>query len=255
MKNLSANRFRRIKILLIFVFMSGHGLLILNQILPNFSPMSAYAQSADKFDSDFDTLVRNDFFAGMTGNEERLERAMKNAEAVLAKNPKHAQALVWHGGGQLARASLAYRKGDTKRGDKLWQQGLKEMDEALSYAPDRIDVIIGRSATIIGLAQSGFNSLDKESRALLESALLGYEQVYQKQKPHFSQISEHSRGELLFGLASGWSILGEYKKAQFYLRLISKEVKDSTYEKEARKWSGSKQQIIEHNCRGCHISY
>src|SRR4051812_12527716 len=47
----------------------------------------------------FDEIVRGDFFAGMMGDTARLERGMKYCEEVLSKNPKHAEALVWHGGG------------------------------------------------------------------------------------------------------------------------------------------------------------
>lgn len=237
----------RMRTLLVILLVAFSGWMIFKRTE---SPAS-YAQSSDQFDKQFDRLVRDDFFAGMTGDTEKLDRAMKNAEEVLARNPKHAQALVWHGGGMIARASMAYRKGDYKLGDELWQRGLQEMNEAVALAPDRIDVIIGRSATIIGLAQAGWDANDKEGRALLESALLGYEKVYQAQRSYFSTISEHSRGELLFGLASGWSILGEHKKAQFYLGRITKETKGSSYEEEARRWIG-KRQVIEHDCRGCH---
>jgi hypothetical protein len=165
----------------------------------------------------FDELVRNDFFAGMMGDKERLDRGMKFCEEILAKDPKHADALVWHGGGLLTRAANAYRKGDQTLGDKLWELGLKEMNDAVALQPDNMGIKIGRSATIIGVAQSGWDSTNSESRALLESALLDYEKIYQWQKPSFSKLSSHSRGELLFGLASGWSILGNDEKARYYL--------------------------------------
>jgi tetratricopeptide (TPR) repeat protein len=250
MKKTNAFCIYRIKIALVIVFVVGFGLIKFQQK----ESLTSYAQSADRFDKQFDYLVRADFFAGMTGDVERLDRAMKNAEAVLSKNPKHAQALVWHGGGLIARAAIAYRKGDNKNGDELWERGLKEMDEALVFAPDRIDVIIGRSATIIGLTQAGWDANDRKSRALLKSALLGYEKVYREQKPYFSKIDEHSRGELLFGLASGWSLLGEHQKAREYLRLIGKQVKGTDYETEAQKWLDKKTRVIEHDCRGCHIN-
>jgi tetratricopeptide (TPR) repeat protein len=250
MKKTSVRCINWVKIVLIIVFISGFGLITFIQK----ESKTSFAQSADRFDKQFDGLVRADFFAGLTGNVERLDRAMKNAEAVLANNPKHAQALVWHGGGVLARASIAYRNGDNKIGDKLWERGLKEMDDAITLAPNRIDVIIGRSATIIGLAQAGWNANDKRGAALLRSALLGYEKVYQEQKTYFSKIDEHSRGELLFGLASGWSILGEHQKSREYLRHIMKEVKGTDYEPEARKWLDRKPAVIEHDCRGCHAN-
>lgn len=203
----------------------------------------------------FDSLVRDDFFAGMMGDTARLDRGMKFCEEILAANPKHADALVWHGGGLLARAAQAYAKGDTSAGDSLWKRGLKEMNDAATLEPDNIRVKIGRSATLIGLAQSGWDPSDAEGRALLLSALNDYEKVYQWQKPFFRKISMHSRGELLFGLASGWSILGEREKALKYLRLIIEEGKGTKYEREAQRWLDiTPLPVVQHDCTGCHIS-
>ncbi|HEX8847430.1 MAG TPA: hypothetical protein VF791_22490 [Pyrinomonadaceae bacterium] len=202
----------------------------------------------------FDALVRDDFFAGMMGDASRLERGMKFTEEILAVNPKHADALVWHGGGLLARAAQAYAKGDVSAGDSLWKRGLKEMNDAARFEPHNMRVKIGRSATLIGLAQSGWDSSDAEGRALLLSALKDYEKVYQWQKPFFRKLSMHSRGELLFGLASGWSILGERRKALKYLRLIIEECRGTKYEREAQRWLNiTPLPVVQHDCTGCHI--
>src|SRR5205085_8463594 len=96
----------------------------------------------------FDELVRSDFFAGMMGDEARLSRGMTFCEEVLAKNPRHAEALVWHGGGLLTRAAQAYAKGEQSLGDKLWQRGLDEMNRAGEFEPQNIGVKIGRSAAL-----------------------------------------------------------------------------------------------------------
>jgi hypothetical protein len=203
----------------------------------------------------FDALVRDDFFAGMMGDAARLDRGMKFCEEILAANPKHADALVWHGGGLLARAAQAYARGNTALGDSLWNRGLKEMNDAVTFEPDNMGVKIGRSATLIGLAQSGWDSSDAEGRALLLSALTDYEKVYQWQKPFFPKLSMHSRGELLFGLASGWSILGERGKALKYLRLIIEEGRGTKYEREAQRWLDiTPLPVVQHDCTGCHIS-
>ena len=206
-------------------------------------------------DDNLDAIVRSDFFAGMMGNKARLDRGMKYCEDLLAKNPKNAEALVWHGGGLLVRAVHAYTKGDDANGDKLWKTGIEEMNNAAALAPDNMKVKIGRSATLIGYAQSGWDPSDSQSRVLLESALLDYETVYRWQKPNFSRVPIHSRGELLFGLASGWSILGNDRKAREYLMLILKECKDTPYEAEARRWLARKWPlVIQHDCIGCHVS-
>jgi hypothetical protein len=105
------------------------------------------------------------------------------------------------------------------------------------------------------LAQSGWDPSDKEARALLTSAVTDYEKVYQLQKPTFDKIPLHSRGELLFGLASGWSILGDNEKAGVYLKLVIANCKDSRYQKEAEKFLAQKPMpTIDHNCSGCHAA-
>lgn len=200
-----------------------------------------------------DKVVRNDFFAGMMGDKAKLDRGMKFCEDILASDSKHPEALVWHGGGLLTRAENAYRAGEPSLGDKLWEMGLREMNTAVTLQPNNMAVLIGRSATIVGVAQSGWDASDANSRALLESALRDYEKVYEWQKPAFDKLSNHSRGELLFGLASGWSILGHHEKARYFLSRIIEKCAGTDYETEAQTWlKGKSETVIQHDCRGCH---
>ena len=57
----------------------------------------------------FDDLVREDFFAGMSGDTARFDRAMTTCEEMLARDPRNAPALVWHGAGLLVRSGIAFR--------------------------------------------------------------------------------------------------------------------------------------------------
>ena len=250
-----ARRVRLLKCLLVLVFAGSYAALHHTRAFVTSAQFRVeYPAARQESEERFDALVRGDFFAGMMGDDARLERGMKFCEEILSKNPKHAEALVWHGGGLLARASRAYAKGDSRLGDGLWERGLKEMDEAVALAPGHMGIKIGRSATLVGLAQSGWDASDPRGRALLESALADYEIVYRWRRPVFSTLTEHSRGELLFGLASGWSILGEHRKARAYLRLVLKECKDTSYAAEARRWlAGAPNAVVQHDCRGCHV--
>lgn len=260
--NLPAARHRQSIKCLFVIMMCGLYAATSSQFFKRYAAVSVLAQSPKTQEGGkprnaprFDSLVRDDFFAGMMGDTARLDRGMKFCEEILAVNPKHADALVWHGGGLLARAAQAYAKGETSAGDSLWNRGLKEMNDAARLEPDNMRVKIGRSATLIGLAQSGWDSSDPKGRALLLSALQDYEKVYQWQKPFFRKLSMHSRGELLFGLASGWSILGERGKALKYLRLILEECQGTKYEREAQRWLDiTPLPVIQHDCTGCHIS-
>jgi hypothetical protein len=218
------------------------------------APAIIQAVRKQRQDNRFDMLVRDDFFAGMMGDTARLDRGMKICEDILAKSPKDAEALVWHGGGLLTRAAQAYTKGDSALGDRLWTFGIKEMNDARAVEPANMGVKIGRSATLIGIAQSGWDQSDSQARRSLRSALLDYEEVYRQQQSYFDKLSNHSRGELLFGLASGWSILGDHRKARDYLLLILKFCKDTAYEIEARPWlDRQRQTVIQHDCVGCHV--
>ncbi|MBV9241349.1 MAG: hypothetical protein JO314_05000 [Acidobacteria bacterium] len=229
-------------------------LLLYLVVISSWHDAGVDAQTTSQQTERFDSIVREDFFAGMFGDTARLDKGMKYCEAVLAKDPKHAEALVWHGGGMLARSAISYRNGDSTAGKLQWEQGLDEMNEAVKYAPDDIGVKIGRSATLIGLAQSGWNSQDAQARELLRSALDDYEFVYRSQEKEFSDVDLHSRGELLFGLASGWSILGDHEKTRQYLELIKIWCKGSRYDTEARQWLVGKPRVVTHDCTGCHIS-
>ena len=82
--------------------------------------------------------------------------------------------------------------------------------------------------------------------------LHNFEIVFKQQEPSFGKISLHSRGELLFGLASGWSILGDDKKARAYLELVLKWCGGTRYEREAKNLLGLSPRVIQHNCSGCH---
>ena len=154
---------------------------------------SLLAQKPANQSERFDLLVREDFFAGIFGDEVRLDRGMKYCEEILAKNPNHAQALVWHGGGLVTRASSVYARGETAAGDRMWQQGMAEINRAREIAPDDMGVKIGRSALIVGMAGSGFDPDDPEGRKLLESAVRDYESVYQAQKSLIAGLSSHNR--------------------------------------------------------------
>src|SRR5215472_2382702 len=92
------------------------------------APASNETQSGPR--ERFDYLVREDYFAGLAGDQAALERAIKVCEDALAKNPKHAEALVWHGSGLMLRSRFAFQKGDIRNGAQWWERGLDEMDQA-----------------------------------------------------------------------------------------------------------------------------
>lgn len=201
----------------------------------------------------FDMMVREDFFAGIAGNMERLERAMKVTEETLLKNPKHAEAKVWHGSGVFFRSSQAFQAGDMQRGMTLWQQGLDEMEEAVKLAPENVGVLIPRGASLI--ASSRYTP-PQFGRPILETGVNDWEKVLKLQEPSFGQMPVHSRGELLMGLADGWNRLGNKDKAKQYFERMTTELRGSAYEQKAKAWLENKPESKSpefFNCAGCHV--
>src|SRR6185295_7500967 len=131
----------------------------------------------------FDYLVRADFFAGAAGNEARLKKVLDLCEQTLADNPRHAEALVWHGAATMVLAGRAFQSGDMATGGPLFERGLKEMNDAAALAPDNPGVLIPRAAVLFEATR---NMPPDMARPLLESAVQNYERVLEIQSPLFA---------------------------------------------------------------------
>ena len=200
----------------------------------------------------FDYVVRDDFFAGLRGDAARLSRAMKVCEEILAKNPRHAEALVWHGAALLVQARGAFERGDRDGARTLSTRGVGEMEAAVAMAPADVGVLVPRGAVLSGAARA-VRDPDRAA-AFMRTAVGDYEKAVAVQGPSFAQLSEHARGELLGGLADGWYRLGNEERARGYLTRLAAELPGSTYADAARQW-------LEHTplrggpgltCMGCH---
>ena len=199
----------------------------------------------------FDMAVRADFFAGYAGDEARLQKAMALCESILADNPNHPEALVWHGSGLLFQAGRAFRAGDAQRGMQLFQTGLKQMNDAVSLAPDDVAVLIPRGAVLLAATA---NMDPVQARPLVEQAVADYEQVLSIQAPYFDTLGDHPRGELLFGLAEGSARLGRLDKARMYFERLVKDAPMSGQNPRAQEWleTGSVPKVPGIGCVGCH---
>ncbi len=198
----------------------------------------------------FDLRVRNYFFAGFSGDAAALEKGMKICEESLAADPKNAEALVWHGSGLYFQAGQAFQKGDQQNGMQLWTRGLKEMDDAVELAPEGIGVRIARGAVL--LTGSRFVSPDM-SRPLIAKGVGDFEAAYKMQGPDLSGLGTHPHGELMIGLADGYSRLGDQEKAQQWFERIQKELPGTPYARSAGTWLETKSLAPQQaGCLGCH---
>jgi hypothetical protein len=170
----------------------------------------------------FDEIVRADFFAGFRGDAARLDRGMKLCEDELATNPTNADALVWHGAGLMFLAGEAARRQDFAAAGERARRGRAEVDRAEQLAPDSLSVMLVRAVV---LNASAPNVRDQaQGRMMQEAAVAGFERALAIQTPYLDRLSEHSRGELLAGLAEGWSRLGDTERSRGYRERIVKEL-------------------------------
>ena len=201
----------------------------------------------------FDHKVRQDFFAGFAGNTEALARAMKICEEVLAANPNHPEALVWHGAGLYFEAGKAIQGQDRAKAIELFQRGVKEMDQAVELAPDSVAVRIPRGAALLASTR---HMSDSPMRAgLIAKGIGDYAHVYEMQKDSLDKLGEHPRGELLFGLAEGHSRAGNSGQAELFFRKIKADMPGTVYAKRSAKWLETKTlTTAETGCVGCHVA-
>jgi hypothetical protein len=193
--------------------------------------------------------VRTDFFAGFTGDMARFERAMTLCETILANSPDHAEALVWHGGGLAFRSGLAFQSGDFQKGGELWGRGMAEMGRAVSLEPDNVGVRIPRAATLM---EASRQMPAAQAGPILKLAVDDYERVLALQSAYFDKLSDHARGELLFGLADGWARLGDKDKARDYFTRLTSTATGSGRVTYAKAWLDGAPPASVGRCVGCH---
>ena len=241
-----------VQLLLVALFVIGIGIILFSA---NGKPSLAATDDnpqATQADARFDMTVRADFFSGFAGDREAFNRAMKVCDETLAKNPKHAEALVWHGSGLLFTSGDAFRAGKVSEGMETWQRGLNEMDTAVALQPDNIGVLIPRAATL--LETSKFIRQKEVADKLLQKAVDDYEKVLRLQAPIYNKIGTHARGELLMGIALGWNRLGNQQKAFAYLERITNDLSGSNYAQQAQSWLENKALPATRTCTGCHAN-
>ena len=196
----------------------------------------------------FDLKIREDFFAGLRGDRDRLAKGMKLAEETIKKNPKHAEALSWHGSGLIFQAGQEFNSGKQSEGMSHWMQGLKEMDDGVKYDPEDVGVRIVRGLTLLISSRFVPEQMQKD---LLTKSAGDFEKSYSLQKDSLDKLGIHPRGELFFAMAENYRRLGKEEKAAGYLKQITETCKDSEWSKEAEKWLADKKQTT-HTCIGCH---
>jgi tetratricopeptide (TPR) repeat protein len=198
----------------------------------------------------FDHQVRNLFFAGFAGDAASLAKGLKICEDILAQEPDHAEALVWHGAGLFFQSGEAFRQQAPHAMD-LYGRGIAEMNRAVKLAPNNVGVRVPRGAVLLTSARF---VPAQQGQALLRDGISDFEAVLELQKESFARLGTHPRGELLFGLADSYSRTGNSGKAQYYFDRIAAELPNTVYARRAALWNETKQPLppSQTGCVGCH---
>jgi len=86
----------------------------------------------------------------------------------------------------------------------------------VALAPDNVAVRIPRGAVL--LTASHYIPDAGVARPLIADGVADYQRTYDLQKEYFATLGSHPRGELLFGLAEGYSRLGDQDIGRRVLR-------------------------------------
>lgn len=212
---------------------------------------ASLALCAAASDVRFDHQVRNDYFAGFGGDAAALERALAKTSAVLAAQPNHAEAMVWHGSGVFYQSSQYFRAGDQQKGIEAFSKGVAMMDKAVELAPNDIGVRIPRGAVLL---QSSLYMPENVARPLIEKGLSDYARCYELQKSGLDTMGEHPKGELLFGIADAHRRLGNNAAAEEYFQLVVKTMPGTGYARRANVWLTTRTLTpAQVRCAGCHV--
>jgi len=205
------------------------------------------ARGADRYDY----TVRTDIFAGIQGDAVAMNRALGKVEATLAENPKHAEAMVWRAAATFFQSGQLIEKQDMQKGIELYMRSMADFEQAGKLAPDSLGVLIPRAAVLMSAAISAKGN--PMSKQWVKTAVEDYERVREMQKDTFASLSDHSRGELLQGLANGYRLLGDEAKANVYFERMKTEMAGTPYAKRAVIWFETKSLTpAQAGCIGCH---
>ena len=199
----------------------------------------------------FDMVVRNDLFAGMYGDAAALQRGLATCEKILAENPKHAEALVWHGMGLLVQSRFEFEKNNPQGAVTLSQKGIAEMDRAVELEPNNLGVRIPRGAALRDATQQMPPFM---SEPLLERARTDFQYTFETQKDNLP-TSEHPLGELLQALGDIYSRQGKADEAGKYYGMIPERLPNTEYARRATEWMKTRQPLpqAQSGCIGCHL--
>ncbi|MBS1707703.1 MAG: hypothetical protein JSS65_03155 [Armatimonadetes bacterium] len=176
---------------------------------------------------------RKKFFSVFRGDYAAFDKAYKEIEAMVGKNPKDARALVWLGNGQMIKAAVSLlRAKDKDKVPQMLAESRKTLDKAVALKPDDPNIYMMRAVTLSIIADKfPAGNTDKKLFTTLRDDCLKFIKFIGPKR--MEGVSIHMRGEALASLAQAYTGLGNKAEAvKTYKRLASLN-KGTDYEPKA----------------------
>jgi tetratricopeptide (TPR) repeat protein len=199
------------------------------------------------------TWAREDLFAGPMGNDmERFNAGMAKVEDALQQDPKNANAIALKGFGTVFRATRALDAGNRAEFDRLYDEGIRLLDQAAAIEPGGIGVHSVYGATML----YWFAKLPAERRPhAAAKGLEHYRALYKSQEKFADQMPVHLKGELFAGLAEAERRNANWEQAKVWLQRIVSTMPGTPYARVAGLWLANPDRIPEASrvmCQTCH---
>ncbi len=167
----------------------------------------------------FDDALMADFSNGMQGDSASYERAMAKANKILAANPKDSQTLVWAGSATLAQSGQAFMSGNFAEGGKMWAEGRRKMDDAVSLDGENIEVLIVRGSTYIGA--SAKYPVKEEADKLRSLGTADLEKIISSTEGKTDGKSVGIRTKAINIFVKHYTETGDKEKAESYKKMLT----------------------------------
>ena len=202
------------------------------------------------------TWVREDIFAGFLDNDmTRHAVGAKKLEAILAADPKAADAVAWQGGSELLYAVRAYEAGDAKGFD----EHLAKANERFARAAALVKEVPAHQQAVLAITGGSWvvfgDRLPAAHRtSAWKLARENYSTLRAVQKPFWDKLPVHHRGEVDAGLAQAAQRLGEAELAAKLTAELVAALPGTPYAVFAKRWLDKPETMAKSKltCSTCH---
>jgi hypothetical protein len=202
------------------------------------------------------TWVREDIFAGFLENDmARHAIGVKKLEAILAANPKAADAIAWQGGSELLYAVRAHDAGDAERFNAHFARAASHFTRAAALAKEIPAYEQGVLAITGGSWAVFADRVPLAHRtAAWQRVRENYSALRAAQQPTWAKLPVHFRGEIDAGLAQAAQRLGEAELAAKLTAELASALPGTPYAVFAKRWLDKPETMAKSKltCSTCH---